>query len=59
MGKVKNWAMSMQHDCWWMSRDAWAARHGSHNLHVYDDFVSTMKLMRLPDEEPDWKGDDT
>tara|TARA_A100001515_G_scaffold110564_1_gene91558 strand:- start:353 stop:538 length:186 start_codon:yes stop_codon:yes gene_type:complete len=36
MGKVKAWLMDMEEDAMWMSRDSWAARHGSHNLDVFD-----------------------
>jgi len=39
MGKVKGWLMDMQEDAMWMSRDSWAARHGAHNLDVYDEAV--------------------
>ena len=37
MGKVKAWLMDMEEDAMWMSRDSWAARHGAHNLTVYDE----------------------
>ncbi len=36
MGKVKAWLMDMEEDAMGMSRDSWAARHGSHNLDVFD-----------------------
>ena len=37
MSKTGQWVMGMQEDATWMSRDAWAAKHGASNLPLYDE----------------------
>ena len=37
MSKTGQWVLGMQEDATCMSRESWAAKHGSSNLSLYDE----------------------
>ena len=37
MSKTGQWVLGMQEDAQFLSRDSWAAKHGSSNLRLYDE----------------------
>lgn len=49
MSATESYPHQMDFDAQWMSRDTWAARHGSSNLNLYDE-IQWLRKHDLYDE---------